>query len=149
MSWLLKMRKLCEKWRCLKIFWMIHLCHHWSQFEVIEGATVLGREEISLGDVYEHNFTIFKGNSELVLESTMWIDDSNKDRQIALLQYGATLKTLDLAKHFLLVRTLWLWPQLNNPFYCFIALFSVAQSAKKNFAKEAKCSSNNNISKSV
>ena len=149
MSWLLKMRKLCEKWRCLKIFWMIHLCHHWSQFAVIEGATVLGREEISLGDVYEHNFTIFKGNSELVLESTMWIDDSNKDRQIALLQYGAALKTLDLAKLFLLVRTLWLWPQLNNPFYCFIALFSVAQSAKKIFAKEAKSSSNNNISKSV
>ena len=59
-----------------------------------------------LGDVYEHNFTIFKGNSELVLESTMWIDDSNKDRQIALLQYDATLKTLDLAKLFLLVCTL-------------------------------------------
>ena len=59
-----------------------------------------------LGDVYEQNSTIFKGNSELVLESTMWIDDSNKDRQIALLQCDATLKTLDLAKLFLLVRTL-------------------------------------------
>ena len=59
-----------------------------------------------LGDVYEQNSTIFKGNSELVLESTMWIDDSNKDRQIALLQCDATLKTLDLAKLFLLVCTL-------------------------------------------
>ena len=149
MSWLLKTRKLCEKWRCLKIFWMIHLCHHWSQFEVIEGNSSWKGGDLVRWRLWTQFHDFFKGNSELVLESTMWIDDSNKDRQIALLQYGATLKTLDLAKLFLLVRTLWLWPQLNNPFYCFIALFSVAQSAKKIFAKEAKCSSNNNISKSV
>ena len=57
MSWLLKMRKLCEKWRCLRCLKISVRIE--ANFVVNNRKKVLGRgEEISLDDVYEHNFPI-------------------------------------------------------------------------------------------
>ena len=71
MSWLLKMRKLCEKWRCLRCL-KISVSIEANLWWIIE-KKVLGREEISLGDVYEHNFPILTWMSKFRRKScTLW-----------------------------------------------------------------------------
>ena len=55
-------------WDVLKDF-----CQYWSQFVVNNRKKVLGREEISLDDVYEHNFPILTWMSKFRRKScTLW-----------------------------------------------------------------------------